>query len=418
MRKNSNAEQCELSIIIPIYNQEAYLKDCINSVLEQDMENYQVLLIDDGSTDGSADICKHYVRQHTEFQYIYQENSNAGNAKNTGILHANGRYLLFLDADDALKTDSLKTLCRYMDENGLDILYMDEVLCDERMKTESINVTFPFMQTRIKKEEALRYCLQPAHTASRIYGRELFEQIRYMDIWYEDMACFPELVSVSKNIGYYKAPVYYYRQHQDSITHQKEDARNLDVIKAWNRIYHIPGLSEAERRALESSLRRSVTIFLFFRANYAKEYLRWYEEAMAAPQALDLLFADGFSEDIFTEDYPLLQQARIGKDQELVRNLEILEEVYYTGGMHDFTDAAGINADSSSTEQLTLFIEDEQLKLHSISIRRKSPVIQKIFAELSKQNLISLRGERKEFVLEKILVQTFMDYGLPIYVRE
>ena len=87
----------KISIIIPVYNQEKYVEECLRSALHQDMEDYQVLMIDDGSTDASKEICLSYSEISPAFQYIYQENSGLGEARNTGIRHAEGRYLMFQD---------------------------------------------------------------------------------------------------------------------------------------------------------------------------------------------------------------------------------------------------------------------------------------------------------------------------------
>ncbi len=404
----------EISIIIPVYNQEKYLEQCIQSALEQDMSDYQVLLIDDGSTDGSKEICKRYEAQNPAVQYIYQQNSGLGGARNTGLRFAEGRYLFFLDADDAIESHCLKTLCEYMDENSLDILYMDELICDENLKTDRVSPTYPYMEALVEKEKAFEYCMQPAHICSRIYRRDLFGNIEFSNMWYEDMECYPRLLSVAERIGYYKMPLYYYRQHPTAITHQESDLRNMDVVKAWERISRISGLSEKEKMAVEKAIRKSVAEFMFYRMKYAKKYLQWYHKAglkdhISLPQDMEAL--DQLS---FLEDYPFMQQARLVADTELMETLRKLDELYLKGGVCYFDDPVKYDDDLKS-EHLS-FRYEGALKLHCIRVKQKSPVLYYVYRELKKQNLISLKGSRKEYVLEKTLVNAFMAYGHQICV--
>ena len=100
----------KVSIIVPVYNTEKYLKECVDSVLNQTMSDLELVLVDDGSTDSSGKICDEYVKYDNRVNCIHQPNGGAGKARNTGIRAAVGEYLLFLDSDDYLNTDLLKQL--------------------------------------------------------------------------------------------------------------------------------------------------------------------------------------------------------------------------------------------------------------------------------------------------------------------
>ncbi|MCI8392274.1 MAG: glycosyltransferase family 2 protein [Roseburia sp.] len=405
-------KEMKISIIIPVYNQEKYVEECLRSALHQDMEDYQVLMIDDGSTDASKEICLSYSEISPAFQYIYQENSGLGEARNTGIRHAEGRYLMFLDADDALEENCLGMLYRYMEETGADLIYTDEFICDETLRILYINPTYPFMQTQIEKTAALEYCLQPAHIWSRIYKRELFENVSFEPIWYEDMACFPRLVHAAERIGYYKVPLFYYRQHAGAITHQQTDVRNLDVIRAWDRALRLPGLSGEEKKAVTAAVRKSLVEFVFFRVNYAREYLAWYEAVLMredGPGAETDLEQAGF-----LGDYPFLQQLGMKRELRRQKLLERLDELDQNGGSC-FFDETKERIEDPAQEQLVL-LENGGLYLHYINISAGSPVLRKAAKELRKQNLISRVGEVKPDVLEKILVKTFVEFRYPVRV--
>ena len=113
-----------LSIIIPIYNVEKYIERCINSIFEQNLasEDYEVLLIDDETPDQSGEIVKKIAESRDNYHYIFQKNKGLGGARNTGILHAKGNYILFLDSDDWLDRNSISELLNEVHQLDLDIL--------------------------------------------------------------------------------------------------------------------------------------------------------------------------------------------------------------------------------------------------------------------------------------------------------
>lgn len=95
----------KLSIIIPVYNVEKYLDNCLNSILEKNLENYEIILVNDGSTDSSGKICNKYANEYNEIKVFHQENKGLSGARNTGIMHAEGEFLMFVDSDDFISKD-------------------------------------------------------------------------------------------------------------------------------------------------------------------------------------------------------------------------------------------------------------------------------------------------------------------------
>ncbi len=111
-----------ISIIVPVYNSDEYLEESLNSFLAQDMDDYEILLVDDGSTDSSGAICDAYAERFDRVRVIHQENSGPGGARNTGMDAANSKYVLFCDSDDLLVENSLSKIYRLAEENELDML--------------------------------------------------------------------------------------------------------------------------------------------------------------------------------------------------------------------------------------------------------------------------------------------------------
>lgn len=98
------------SIIVPVYNTEQNIHQCIDSVLHQEFKDFELLLVNDGSKDKSLTICKEYAKKHSCIQVIDQENGGPSKARNTGLEHAQGKYILFLDSDDWLEPETLQIL--------------------------------------------------------------------------------------------------------------------------------------------------------------------------------------------------------------------------------------------------------------------------------------------------------------------
>lgn len=114
-----------VSVIIPVYNVEKYLRECLDSVLAQTYESYEVIMVDDGSSDSSGDICDAYEEKEAGFRVIHRENGGLSTARNTGLEEAKGKYVYFLDSDDWIEKEALSALVRKAEETGADFVYFD-----------------------------------------------------------------------------------------------------------------------------------------------------------------------------------------------------------------------------------------------------------------------------------------------------
>lgn len=110
-----------ISVIVPIFNTEKHLNKCLKSIKKQRFTDYEVIMIDDGSTDKSADICKEYTKDDSRFHYCYKKNGGSSSARNLGIKKAAGDYIAFVDSDDSIDEDYLESLARYCGD-GYDII--------------------------------------------------------------------------------------------------------------------------------------------------------------------------------------------------------------------------------------------------------------------------------------------------------
>ena len=138
-----------ISIIIPIYNAELYLAECLDSIINQDFQDYEALLIDDGSTDGSSTLCKEFQCLDTRFHYFCQENGGVSKARNTGLAHATGQWFYFVDADDTLPAHSLSTLWKLSKNNSVELTMGRYTEIDEYQENKSKKQSFELQLDRV-----------------------------------------------------------------------------------------------------------------------------------------------------------------------------------------------------------------------------------------------------------------------------
>ncbi len=130
-----------VSVIVPVFNIEKYLLDCLDSLANQTLKNIQVILVDDGSTDSSGAICKTFADNHEGFEYYYKENGGTASARNVGLEHATGEYIGFVDSDDWVEPNMFEVMYTKVKQEDADILYcVMPGLCDyEQMKPGTYN---------------------------------------------------------------------------------------------------------------------------------------------------------------------------------------------------------------------------------------------------------------------------------------
>ncbi len=119
--------QALISVIIPVYNVEEYLRECVDSVLCQTYKNFEIILVDDGSTDSSGKICDEYIEKDERVTVIHQKNGGLSAARNAGISETNGDYVYFLDSDDYITENALETLLNIAEKDNSDIVFFDAV---------------------------------------------------------------------------------------------------------------------------------------------------------------------------------------------------------------------------------------------------------------------------------------------------
>ena len=217
----------QLSIIVPIYNVQDYLRECLDSILNQGLDSVEVILVNDGSTDASGNIARSYVEEYSCFTLIEQENQGLSVARNVGIENAKGKYILFLDSDDYLLNSGVSKLLKKIDENQLDLIVGNykQISDDGELKSNKFDeISSPFYGRSWFKERLKKHQHEPAAWL-RIYRRSyLLENKLFFvpQLINEDQLFSIQLFCTDPKMMCLDTVFYYYRQRSGSIT-KKQD---------------------------------------------------------------------------------------------------------------------------------------------------------------------------------------------------
>ena len=228
------------SIIIPVYQTEKYLVECIESVLKQELGDYELILVDDGSTDESPKICDQYASQFEEISVIHKRNGGLSDARNIGIRAATGKYLLFLDSDDFWSDSQfLKKLKSGIEHQDCDVMnfhykyYYEE----ENQYRDFFSPIDEESLWKMNADQRFQYLVEQnqyiASACNKAVSRRLILQNNLyfrVGITSEDIEWCARLASCSKKMGGCNLDAYCYRQREESITHTIK-AENIDMLR-------------------------------------------------------------------------------------------------------------------------------------------------------------------------------------------
>lgn len=226
-----------ISIVVPVYNVEKYLKECIDSILNQTYVKLEIILVDDGSTDSSGKICDEYLKKDNRIKVFHKLNGGLSDARNYGIKHANGKYIQFTDSDDFLDKDMIKILYNNAKENNSDVS-----ICSFYTLKDGIKFTDATHKNKIfSRDEAIKASLLDKeirnYAWNKLYKKSIFETIEYpKGKLFEDILTMPKIFLQSSCISLVDIPLYYYRQRNDSIIHKKTKESEFAYLDAVEEI--------------------------------------------------------------------------------------------------------------------------------------------------------------------------------------
>ena len=253
-----------VSIIVPIYNAEQYLRRCVDSILNQEYTDYELLLVNDGSTDASGDICEEYGDRDPRVIVIQKENTGVSDSRNRALDRARGKYLQFLDSDDWITPDATRLFVRAAEEYGCDMVISDFYrVVGERLSPKG-DIEEEGVLTR--EEFAAHMMENPADFYygvlwNKLYRRDIVEEHKLrMDTninWCEDFMFNLEYIRYAKVFYALHAPIYYYVKRKGSLASQginisKTVKMKSNVFEYYNNFYkHVVEEEDYEKNRLQ-----------------------------------------------------------------------------------------------------------------------------------------------------------------------
>ena len=256
-----------ISIIIPIYNTDQYLRQCLDSIINQSYKNFEVLLINDGSVDDSATICKEYVEKDSRIRYFEKENGGVSSARNLGLKNAKGNYITFVDSDDWVEENYLEVLYNALKENKVDVaisthkdfnmdddLYYLPFYSEEQLHILDIG--------KVARDEFLELFPELSSVshdfscvASKLFKADLVKNLLFDESvnYGEDLDFFFSMYLKISSVFYVNKPTYIYRQHQQSASNNCLESHAISEIRIYEKILkkimelHIPNYHYIER---------------------------------------------------------------------------------------------------------------------------------------------------------------------------
>lgn len=262
-----------ISVIVPIYNTRPYLRECIDSILNQTGVNLEIVLVNDGSEDGCGDICHEYADHYADKVIVMDTDRRGPSAsRNTGLRLAHGEFIVFCDSDDVMLENALNVLYNLLKRNPTAGIAVGQIVANRSFSTAS-----PITETVVNSKTAIRKTLyqewsQQASACAKMYRRAIFSQ---SDEWfvpnrkYEDLEAFPRFYMAAEYIAVTSAAVYYYRRNSESILHRWTPDRT-DALWATERIeeYVLQCLPEAVPAAMSRRFSAAYNMFILANRNH------------------------------------------------------------------------------------------------------------------------------------------------------
>lgn len=228
-----NTSQPIISIIVPVYKVERYLKECLNSIKCQTYSDWECILVDDGSPDGSGKICDEYASIDSRFRVIHRKNGGVSAARNTALVEAKGKYISFVDSDDYIYPCYLETLLNMLEKSGADVA---------QVGMEMIFTTFKRKMNFVEKEvvmdrrqlvvELIKNSVVPSYLWNKMFRRDVISIPFPEGVNYEDICAMTEWSRNICRVVFSPEILYAYRQRKGSIVNDLSVENCRDYLYA------------------------------------------------------------------------------------------------------------------------------------------------------------------------------------------
>lgn len=282
--------EMKLSIIVPVYNMEQYIRTCLDSILSCEFEGMEVLCVDDGSDDGSNAVIREYAEKDGRIAIVEKENGGLSSARNAGIQAAKGKYIMFADPDDYLESKILGSLYEAICQTQSQIVVCPyyrqsiagevDVLADLPLKNNQV----------VTGKEYLALSGNITTVCNKIYEKAFIEKYKFYDIWYEDVAWTPIVMSYAERVCYIEKPFYHYIRREGSIVSSENDLRSLESIQALD--YAMNEGNPEAKEEIAHYVARQLQYMMIRRKSYADCYANRIHELEDYLKKSEMVMAD------------------------------------------------------------------------------------------------------------------------------
>lgn len=269
----------KISVIVPVYNVEKYLDRCVQSLFNQTYENIEIVLINDGSTDRSGEICDRYAQEDSRVKVLHQEYNGVADARNKGVAMATGEYVIFLDGDDEADREYVGKLYKTLKENDLDIAQCCLLRIRNGQPINKLEVKegvriFNGIEMQMKTFDRDRYFCNVV--CGKLFKKELFEGLSFpYGRINEDESMIYRLMFKSKRVGIIDDYLYYYHYNGDSITEKKYNIHRLDafyMLEEKFAFYKEQGLEDFANKTANEYFSQMSIVFCHKKEEIADDY--------------------------------------------------------------------------------------------------------------------------------------------------
>jgi len=231
----------EVSIIVPVYNVEKYLIRCMEALVNQEFDkDYEIICVDDGSTDSSGRILKYFAQKCNKIKIITQENKGLSEARNEGMKHAKGKYTLFVDSDDFIASNALKLLYDYAEKHNSDVVIFDmhmgkdDLTINQTTKWQNIIAKYGENSFNIHTAEPFVYRFVPVAVWNKFYRTDLIKDLKFIKgITREDVPYWSLVYSKAKRVNYLPLALYFYINDRPNSISNNDDEKVFDLFEAF-----------------------------------------------------------------------------------------------------------------------------------------------------------------------------------------
>ena len=286
-----------ISIIVPIYNAQKYLNRCIDSILSQSYDNFELILINDGSTDGSKDICENYSSKDSRIKLINKINEGVSAARNIGLDIAEGEYVTFIDSDDWIENNYLQAMIDAID--GFDIVISSftevyELDIRNRGYNKELNNAFETRKAIYKDfvDDCVKRKIYTYIIWGKLYRKDVINGLRFTELKYsEDALFFRTLVNACPRINFIKNQGYYYYINSSGATSNKNKSTeivygSMCMLQLFYELYSV----EMEKDQRESSMQLlKQSVFAYLRSAIKTGNVVTYDATVVVKKAVSII---------------------------------------------------------------------------------------------------------------------------------